>query len=77
MEKHDLHSEFPELEQKIHELKISNNHFKKLFGSYHEVNNEIHRIETGAENTSDEVLNRLRIERVKIKDELFALLTKN
>ena len=77
MEKHDLHSEFPELEQKIHELKISNNHFKKLFGIYHEVNNEIHRIETGAENTSDEVLNRLRIERVKIKDELFALLTKN
>ena len=77
MEKHDLHSEFPELEQKIHELKISNNHFKKLFETYHTVNNEIHRIETGDENTSDEVLNRLRIERVKIKDELFALLTKN
>lgn len=77
MEKHDLHSEFPELEQKIHELKISNNHFRKLFESYHEVNNNIHRIETGAENTSDEVLNRLRIERVSLKVELFGLLTKN
>ncbi len=77
MEKHDLHSEFPEMEQKIHNLKISNNHFKKLFKNYHEVNNEIHRIETVAEITSDEVLNRLRIERVTMKDELFALLTKN
>jgi hypothetical protein len=77
MEKHDLHSEFPELEQKIHELKISNNHFKKLFETYHTVNNEIHRIETGVENTSDELLNRLRIERLTLKDQLFALLTKN
>jgi uncharacterized protein YdcH (DUF465 family) len=77
MEKHDLHSEFPELEQKIHELKISNNHFKKLFETYHTVNNEIQRIETGVENTSDELLNRLRIERLTLKDQLFALLTKN
>ena len=43
----------------------------------HEANNEIHRIETGVENTSDEVLNRLRSERVTLKDELFGLLTKN
>lgn len=77
MEKHDLHSEFPEMEEKIHDLKLSNNHFRKLFENYHEVNNEIHRIETGAENTTDEVLNKLRIERVILKDELFAILTKN
>ncbi len=77
MEKQDLHREFPKLEQRIHELKISNHHFRKLFESYHEVNNEIHRIETGAENTSDEVLNRLRMERVTLKDELFGLLTNN
>ncbi len=77
MEKHDLHHEFPALEQKIHDLKVSDNHFRKLFDSYHEINNEIHRIETGAENTSDEVLNRLRIERVTLKDELYSILTKN
>ena len=77
MEKHDLHHEFPALEQKIHDLKVSDNHFRKLFDSYHDINNEIHRIETGAENTSDEVLNRLRIERVALKDELYSILTKN
>jgi hypothetical protein len=37
----------------------------------------VHRIESGAEPTSDEVLNELRIRRVHLKDELFNLLSKN
>jgi uncharacterized protein YdcH (DUF465 family) len=74
MEKHDLRHEFPEYEAKIHELKISDMHFKKLFDEYHEINNEIHRIETGAEVTSDEVLNVLRINRLELKDQLYAML---
>jgi len=49
-------------------------HFKKLFDEYHEINNEIHRIETGAEVTSDEVLNVLRINRLELKDQLYAML---
>ena len=75
MEKHDLRHEFPEMEDKIHELKTSNNHFRKLFDEYHELNNEIHSIETGAEATADEVLNQLRIHRVHLKDQLYAILT--
>lgn len=75
MEKHDLHHEFPEFEQRIHELKVSDNHFRKLFDEYHEVNNEIHRIETGAENTTDATLNALRTKRVHLKDELFAIIS--
>ena len=77
MNKHDLKHEFPELEEKIHEFKVSNNHFRKLFDEYHEINNEIHRIETGAEATSDEVLNELRKKRLHLKDELYTILTKN
>jgi uncharacterized protein YdcH (DUF465 family) len=76
MEKHDLHSEFPELNEKIHEFKISNTHFRKLFDEYHEINNDIHRIETGAEVTKDEVLTDLRIKRVHLKDELYEILKK-
>ena len=75
MEKHDLRHEFPELEEKIHEMKISNNHFKKLFDKYDEVNHATHRIETGAEITSDEVLNDFRTQRVHLKDELYKMLT--
>lgn len=75
MEKHDLRHEFPELEDKIHELKTTNNHFRKLFDEYHDINNEIHSIETGAEAVADEVLNKLRMQRVHLKDELYAMLT--
>jgi uncharacterized protein YdcH (DUF465 family) len=77
MEKHDLHHEFPELNEKIHELKVSDNHFRKLFDQYHEINNSIHSIETGAEAVTDEVLNDYRIKRVHLKDELYSILTKN
>ncbi len=76
MEKHDLHNEFPEFNEKIHEYKISNTHFRKLFDTYHEVNNDIHRIETGAEATKDEVLTELRLKRVHLKDELYEILNK-
>lgn len=74
MQNHDLKHEFPELEDKIHALKMSDNHFKKLFDEYHELNNEIHRVETGAESTSDEFLTQLRKKRVHLKDELYQML---
>ena len=77
MEKHDLRHELPQFEEKIHELKISNNHFKKLFDEYHEVNTDIHRYETQAEVVSDEVLNSSRRRRVFLKDELYTILTNN
>lgn len=75
MEKHDLHNEFPEFDQKIHDLKTTDNHFRRLFDEYHEVNNQIHSIETGAEAVADDFLNKLRIQRLHLKDELYSLLT--
>lgn len=75
MNKHDLHHEFPEYENQIHQLKTSDNHFRKLFDEYHNINNEVHRIETGAEATSDETLNKLRMQRVHLKDELYQILS--
>lgn len=74
MEKHDLIHEFPDLKDKIHALKVSNNHFRRFFDEYHEVDHEIHRIETGAENTEDNVLNELRKKRLALKDELLNIL---
>lgn len=74
MEKHDLLHEFPEMKEKIHELKISDSAFRKLFDEYHEVDHEIHRYESGATATTDEHLNELRLRRVVLKDSLYALL---
>lgn len=75
-EKHDLKHEFPEFEQKISELKVSDTHFRKLFDEYHELDHHIHRIENDSEPTTDEHLNELRRKRVHIKDELYQYLVK-
>ncbi len=74
MEKHDLLHEFPEHKEKIHNLKVSDHHFRKLFDEYHEVDHDVHRVETGAEITKDEVLNEMRKKRVLLKDKLYAYL---
>ena len=74
LEKHDLLHEFPESKESIHTLKMNNNHFARLFEQYHDKDHEVHRIETGAENTSDVYLEVRKKERLKLKDELFAMI---
>ena len=73
-EHHSLAHEFPEYKDKIHELKISDSEFAKLFAKYDDIDKEIYRIEMQIENTSDEYLEGLKIRRVKLKDELYAML---
>ena len=74
LEKHDLIHELPEYKDQIHNLKTSNRHFARLFDEYHEVDHEVHRIESGAENTADEYLEARKKVRLKLKDELFDML---
>lgn len=75
MQKHDLLHEFPQYKEKIHDLKVSDNHFRKLFEEYHNVDHEIHKYESGAETTTDDHLNELRMERVHLKDELYKMIS--
>tara|TARA_R110001583_G_scaffold55816_5_gene169283 strand:- start:292 stop:543 length:252 start_codon:yes stop_codon:yes gene_type:complete len=76
LEKHDLHHEFPEFNEEIHHLKMNDNHFVRLFNDYHEIDQEVHRIEQGVENTTDEYVGQKKKERLKLKDELFVMLKK-
>jgi uncharacterized protein YdcH (DUF465 family) len=76
IEKHDLHHEFPEFSDEIHHLKMHDAHFSRLFKEYHELDHEVHRIEQGTENTSDEYLDQQKIKRLHLKDELFAIIKK-
>ncbi len=73
-EKHDLIHEFPEHRDRIHDLKIGNNHFARLFEEYHDLDHEIHRIETGVENTSDDYLEERKKRRLYLKDELYRMI---
>lgn len=74
LDKHDLIHELPEYKDQIHSLKTSNRHFARLFDEYHEVDHEVHRIESGAENTADDYLEARKKVRLKLKDELFDML---
>ena len=47
LDKHDLHHEFPEYNDAIHALKVSDPHFAALFAQYHDLDHEVRRIETG------------------------------
>ncbi len=71
---HELHAEFPDLGDRIHALKLSNAHFAKLSDEYHEINREIHRIETDVTPASDETLEGLKKQRLHLLDQISGML---
>lgn len=71
---HGLHEEFPQAAATISKLKIGDAHFARLADRYEHLNREIHRIETDVEPASDETLEKLKKERIKLKDEIAAML---
>lgn len=73
---HELAAEFPELKDKIHDLKTSDGHFSRLFDDYHVVNREIHRAEAAGLNISDDHYEELKRKRMHLKDELYGMLSK-
>lgn len=74
LEKHDLIHEFPEHRETIHNLKMTDPHFAELFAEYHEIDHEIHRIETNIETTSDDYLEEKKKQRLQLKDELLQMI---
>ncbi len=76
MQKHNLINEFPEFEQKIHELKVSDNHFKKMIEEYSEVDHKIYLINTGVEVIIDEELHKLKAHLLHLKDGILEILKK-
>jgi len=73
-EKHDLVHEFPEHREKIHTLKTTDKHFARLFDEYHELEHQVRRAEEGVDTFSDEHMEDLKKKRLKLKDELYAML---
>jgi len=73
-EKHDLVHELPEHKERIHELKMSDKHFQKLFDKYHDLDHQVKRIEEGIETPSDEFVETLKKERLNLKDQLFSMI---
>jgi uncharacterized protein len=73
---HDLREEFPQEASLIERLIKDNYQFRRLAERYDEVNREIYRIESDEAPTTDEVLERLKKRRLKLKDEIAGILAK-
>ncbi|TGD74234.1 DUF465 domain-containing protein [Mangrovimicrobium sediminis] len=75
VEHHDLHHEFPELNDRIHELKTSDAHFRKLFEEYHELTRDIEKMEDEVTPVATRTEEEAKVRRVHLKDELYRMLT--
>ena len=71
---HPLITEFPEHREAIHDLKVSNAHFRRLFDEYHRVDREVVRIEGEIEPAGDAVTEGLKKRRLQLKGDLHHLL---
>lgn len=74
IEHHDLIHEFPELRERIHELKSSNSHFRKLFDEYHELTDDIESMEKESQPVSTQTEEQAKKRRLYLKDELYKML---
>ena len=72
---HELHEEFPEHVERMHDLKESDAHFASLFDEYHEVNRAVHRAETNVEPMEMLAETELRKKRSHLKDEIWRMLS--
>lgn len=74
VEHHDLAHEFPQLKDRIHELKIGNHLFRRLFDEYHELTRLIENMENEVVPASTAVEEEHKVRRVHLKDQLYRML---
>ncbi len=73
---HELAADFPEYAEKIQKLKETDAHFARLADAYHEINRQVHRSETNVEPVSEDEAEAQRVQRMRLKDEIYAILAK-
>lgn len=71
---HELAEEFPQDIDLMRKLKADNAHFEQLSEQYHTINRAIHRAETDVDPTDDLHLGEMRKTRMRLKDDIAAIL---
>ena len=71
---HELANDFPDKVEQIHDLKMNDGEFKRLFEEYHRVNRAVHRAETNIEPMDQFAEEALRKQRIRLKDRIAARL---
>ncbi|RLA52050.1 MAG: GTP-binding protein [Gammaproteobacteria bacterium] len=75
VEHHDLIHEFPELKNRIHEMKVGDKHFRRLFDEYHDLTRNIEKMEDEVTPVTTRTEEDAKVRRVHLKDELYRMLT--
>jgi uncharacterized protein YdcH (DUF465 family) len=77
----DLHhpfvKEFPQHRETIRSLKLGDGKFRAMFEEYHQLDDEICRIEEDIEFATDQQIDELKFKRAKYKDALYAAVQKH
>jgi hypothetical protein len=74
VEHHDLIHEFPEYREHIHELKVSDGHFRRLFEAYHELTREVENMQNEVTPVTTHTEEEAKLRRLRLKDELYRML---
>jgi uncharacterized protein YdcH (DUF465 family) len=72
---HELHEQFPELADRISELKQTDARFARLTEEYHDLNRQIHGAETLVTPVEELTEVEMRKKRAHLKDEIYRMLT--
>ena len=67
---------FPEHQELIHKLRHDDPHFAKIFESHQELDKEIAQLELNPVNLINDDIESMKRKKLKIKDELYKLLTR-
>ena len=67
---------FPEYRDLITQLKHSDMHFTRLFDRHNEIDQKVKNFESNIEHASDHDIEKLKKEKLHLKDEIYAILTK-
>ncbi|WP_434779472.1 YdcH family protein [Neisseria sp. Ec49-e6-T10] len=65
---------FPEYRELISRLKTTDRHFEKLFNKHNELDQKIKNIETGVLTDTSVIVEELKKEKLKLKDEMHQML---
>jgi uncharacterized protein YdcH (DUF465 family) len=74
---HPFVTEFPEHRETIRSLKLADSKFRAMFEEYHQLDDEICRIEEDVEYATDQQIDELKFKRAKLKDALYAAVRKS
>lgn len=71
-EHHEIEVEFPEFRQLIKELSASDQKFAASIKRHNELDNDIRKLEERGQPVSDDTLEKMKYERARLKDAVYA-----